>query len=100
MRRLVLLLILCSTVALSAIAQSSRVSFVAKGGMMTYMPYKDIMEPAPLGELFGGEVNYSFLWPLPSENEVGLTVGLHLAYGSPNMRIPQPLAPYSYTNYD
>lgn len=100
MRRLVLLLILCSTVALSAIAQSSRVSFVAKGGMMTYMPYKDIMKPAPLGELFAGEVNYSFLWPLPSENEVGLTVGLHLAYGSPNMRIPQPLAPYSYTNYD
>ena len=100
MRRLFILFILYATVAFSAFAQSSRLSFVLKGGIMSYIPYKYIVEPAPPGELFGGEINYSYLWDLMSEKEVGLYLGLHFAYGSPNMCISKPLEPYSYTNYD
>ena len=98
MRRWFFLFIVWFTVALSAIAQSSRISFIAKGGMTSYMPYKDLIEPAPLGEHFGLEGSYTFMWPLPYRNEVGIRFGLHIAYGSPNMRIPESFEPYQYTN--
>lgn len=100
MRRWFFLFIVWFTVALSAIAQSSRISFIAKGGMTSYMPYKDLIEPAPLGEHFGLEGSYTFMWPLPYRNEVGIRFGLHIAYGSPNMRIPESFEPYQYTNVD
>lgn len=100
MRKFVVILITLACVALSVNAQSSRLSFAAKGGMTMYFPYADVIEPAPLGEQLGLEFSYNFLWPLPNTAEVGIRVGTYIGYGAPNMRTPKSFAPYQYTNFD
>ena len=100
MRRWFLLFIVWLSVASVAIAQSSRISVTAKGGMTSYLQQADLIEPAPLGEQIGAEATYTFMWPLPSTAELGIRAGLYIGYGAPNMRIPAAMEPYQYTNYD